>query len=134
LPDTAQWGKGGGGCLFIVSPNLICAHSDVDETLPNFIKTKHPRRGKKKKQGVIRTKVQASKQLEYIKQGKGNECSQYKTTAAMFSSSVPICPIHIFSTDTQACFALVTSYNMTCFTLVTSNNMPSDRLHTPLYP
>jgi len=28
--------------------------------------------------------------------------------------------IHIFSSDTQACFALVTSYNMACFALVTS--------------
>ncbi len=40
---------------------------------------------------------------------KGNECSQYKTVAAIVSSSQPICPIHIFSSDTQACFALVTS-------------------------
>jgi hypothetical protein len=33
----------------------------LDETLPNFIKTKHPRKGEKKNQGA-RTKVQASKQ------------------------------------------------------------------------
>jgi len=31
-----------------------------DETLPNVIKRKHPRKGEKKKQGA-RTKVQASK-------------------------------------------------------------------------
>jgi hypothetical protein len=34
---------------------------------------------------------------ENIKQAKGNECSQYKSTAAIFSSSLPICPIHIFT-------------------------------------
>jgi hypothetical protein len=33
----------------------------LDETLPNFIERKHPRKGEKKKQGA-RTKVQASKQ------------------------------------------------------------------------
>jgi hypothetical protein len=47
---------------------------------------------------------------ENIKEAKGNECSQYKSAAAIFSSSLPICLIHIFSSDTQACFALVTSY------------------------
>jgi len=52
---------------------------------------------------------------ENITQAKGNECSQYKSTAATFSSSLPICLIHIFSSDTQACFALITSYNMACF-------------------
>jgi hypothetical protein len=30
---------------------------------------------------------------ENIKQAKGNECSQYKSTAAIFSSSLPICPV-----------------------------------------
>jgi hypothetical protein len=35
--------------------------SFYDETLSNFIKRKHPRKGEKKKQGT-RTKVQASKQ------------------------------------------------------------------------
>jgi hypothetical protein len=35
--------------------------SKDDETLPNFIKRKYPRKGEKKKQGA-RTKVQASKQ------------------------------------------------------------------------
>ncbi len=71
---------------------------------------------------------------ENIKKAKGNECSQYKRAAAIFSSSLPICPIHIVSSDTQACFALITSYNMACFALVTSHNMPSNMLHTPLYP
>jgi hypothetical protein len=33
----------------------------------------------------------------------------------------------------QACFALVTSYNTACFALVTSHNMPSNWLRTPLY-
>ncbi len=70
---------------------------------------------------------------ENIKQAKGNECSQYKRAAAIFSSSLPICSIHIFSSDTEACFALATSYNTTCFALVTSHNMPSNMLHTPLY-
>ncbi len=51
---------GGGG----VSPNIMCARRDDDKTLPNFIKRKHPRKGEKKKRGVIRTKVQASKHLE----------------------------------------------------------------------
>jgi hypothetical protein len=27
-----------------------------------------------------------------IKQAKGNECSQYRSTAAIVSSSLPICP------------------------------------------
>jgi hypothetical protein len=31
---------------------------------------------------------------ENIKQAKGNECSQYKTTDAIFSSSLPICPVY----------------------------------------
>jgi hypothetical protein len=44
---------------------------------------------------------------ENIKQAKGNEWSQYKSIAAIVSSSLPICPIHIFASDTQACFALV---------------------------
>ncbi len=65
---------------------------------------------------------------------KGNACSQYKSTAAIFSSSLPMCPIHIFSSDTQACFALVTSYNMACLALVISHDMPSNMLHSPLYP
>jgi hypothetical protein len=38
---------------------------------------------------------------ENIEQAKGNECSQYKSTAAVFSSSLPIFPIHIFSSDTH---------------------------------
>ncbi len=67
---------------------------------------------------------------ENIKQAKGNECSQYKSAAAIFSSSLPICPIYIFPSDAQSCFALVTSYNTTRFALVTSHNMPSNMLHT----
>jgi len=39
-------------------------------------------------------------QWENIKQVKGNECSQCKSIVAIFSSSLPICPIHIFSSDT----------------------------------
>ncbi len=70
---------------------------------------------------------------ENITQGKGNECCHYKSTAAMFSSSLPICPIYIFSSDSQACFAVKTSYNMHVL-IVTSHNMPSNTLHTPLYP
>ncbi len=33
---------------------------------------------------------------EKIKQAKGNECSQYKSTAAIFSSSLPMCPIYFY--------------------------------------
>ncbi len=38
------------------------------------------------------------KKRENIKQAKRNECSQYKSTAAIFSSSLPICPVyfHLF--------------------------------------
>jgi hypothetical protein len=61
--------------------------------------------------------------MENIKQVKGNECSQWQSIAAIFSSSLHICPMQVFSSDTQACFALVTSHNM-----------PSNMLHTPLYP
>jgi hypothetical protein len=32
--------------------------------------------------------------LENIKQAKGNEFSQYKSTAAISSSSLPICPVY----------------------------------------
>jgi hypothetical protein len=32
--------------------------------------------------------------MESIKQAKGNECSQSKSTAAMFSSSLPSCPVY----------------------------------------
>ncbi len=32
--------------------------------------------------------------MKNIKQAKGNECSQYKSTAAIFSSSLPICPVY----------------------------------------
>ncbi len=34
---------------------------------------------------------------ENIKLAKGNECIQYRSRAAIFSSSLHICPIHIFS-------------------------------------
>jgi hypothetical protein len=33
-------------------------------------------------------------QAENIKQAKGNECNQYKSTAVMFPSSLPICPVY----------------------------------------
>ncbi len=36
-----------------------------------------------------------------VKSVKGNECSQHKSTIAIFSSSLPICSIHIFSNDTM---------------------------------
>jgi hypothetical protein len=44
-----------------------------DETPPNFIKRKHPRKGEKKKQGA-RTKVEASKQAKLggVTRRKGN--------------------------------------------------------------
>jgi hypothetical protein len=47
--------------------------SQNDETLPNFIKRIHPRKGEEKKQGA-RTKVQASKQPKRggPQGGKGN--------------------------------------------------------------
>jgi hypothetical protein len=32
--------------------------------------------------------------VENFKQAKGNECSQYKNTAAIFFSSLPICPVY----------------------------------------
>jgi len=34
--------------------------------------------------------------VENIKQAKGNECIQYKRTAAIFSSSLPICPVYFY--------------------------------------
>jgi len=48
-----------------------------DETLPNFIKRKHPRKGEKKKQGA-RPKVQANKQpkKDGPYRGKGNTKNQ----------------------------------------------------------
>jgi hypothetical protein len=49
-----------------------------------------------------------------------------KSAAAIFSSSLLICP--------HPCFAIVTSYNTACFALVTSHIMPSGMLHTPLNP
>jgi hypothetical protein len=54
---------------------------------------------------------------ENIKQAKGNECSQYKSAAAMFSSILPVCHIHIFSSENQESFTLITSYNTACFAL-----------------
>jgi hypothetical protein len=36
----------------------------IDETLPNFTKGKHPRKGKKMKQGGKDLKVKASKQAQ----------------------------------------------------------------------
>ncbi len=71
---------------------------------------------------------------ENIKQAKRNECSQYKSAATIVSSSLPICPIHIFSSDTQACFALITSYNTACFALVTSHNMLKYYVTYPFIP
>jgi hypothetical protein len=71
---------------------------------------------------------------ENIKQAKANECSQYKSATTIFSSSLPIFTIYIFSSDTQVCFALLTSYNTACFALITLDNMPSNTLHNPLYP
>ncbi len=34
--------------------------------------------------------------MKNIKQIKGNECSQYKSTAAILSSSLPICPVYFY--------------------------------------
>jgi len=39
-------------------------------------------------------------------------------------------PIHILSSDTQACFVVVTLYNTVRFKVETSQKMPSARLHT----
>ncbi len=68
------------------------------------------------------------------KQAKGNECSQYKSAGAIFSSSLLTCPIHIFSSDTQAYFGLVTSCNTACSALAISHSMPSNMLDTLPYP
>jgi hypothetical protein len=45
-----------------------------------------------------------------------------KVLLRFFLQIYPFAPIHIFSSDTHACFALVTSHNML-----------SNMLHTPLY-
>ncbi len=34
--------------------------------------------------------------MENIKQAKGNECSRYKSTAAIFSFSLPSCPLSFY--------------------------------------
>jgi len=57
-----------------------------------------------------------------------------KVLLLFFPPVCPFAPSRLFSSDTQACFARITSYNIACFALVTSHNMPSNMLHTPLYP
>jgi hypothetical protein len=57
-----------------------------------------------------------------------------KMLLQFFPLVYPFAPIHIFLSDTLACFTFVTSYNTTCFAFVTSHNMPSNMLHTSLYP
>jgi hypothetical protein len=57
-----------------------------------------------------------------------------KVLLQFFPPVCPFAPIRIFSSDTGACFALVTAYSIACFALVTSHNMPSNMLHTPLNP
>jgi hypothetical protein len=49
---------------------------------------------KKEPPNKITQKLQGPEIWENIKQATGNECSQYKTTAAIFSSSLPICPVY----------------------------------------
>jgi hypothetical protein len=56
------------------SPDLKNKYND--ETLPNFIKRKHPRKGEKKKQGAS-TKVQASKQPKRPGPQGGNGTTKY---------------------------------------------------------
>jgi hypothetical protein len=48
----------------------------MDETLPNFKKGKHPRKGEKKKQGA-RNKVQASKQPKRCGPQEGKGTTKY---------------------------------------------------------
>jgi hypothetical protein len=57
--------QGIGGLNFFLSYLLwtIIKYVIYDETLPNFIKRKHPRKGEKKKQQGPRARVQASKQM-----------------------------------------------------------------------
>jgi hypothetical protein len=52
--------------------NVDIQRFNQDETLPNFVKRKHPRKGEKKKQWA-RTKVQASKQPKRGKPQGGKE-------------------------------------------------------------
>jgi hypothetical protein len=75
--------------------------------------------------------------MESIKQAKGNECSQSKTTAAMFSSSLPSCPVyfhlvvprHVLS----SCYANhehnrgikeYVTYYLACYVRLQVQNMP----------
>jgi hypothetical protein len=45
---------------FFIKQRIEFAQCPIDETLPNFIKSKHPRKGEKRKQSA-RTRVQAGK-------------------------------------------------------------------------
>jgi hypothetical protein len=79
--------------------------------------------------------------MENIKQGKGNECRQHKSTAAMFSSSLPICllyshlvmPRHVLSPcyaryeHTRGIKGYVTYY-LACYVRLQVQNMPGCHL------
>jgi hypothetical protein len=74
---------------------------------------------------------------ENIKQPKGNECSQYKSSAANFSSSLPICPVyfhlvmprHVLS-QCYACYEHTrgikryATYYLACYVRLQVQNMP----------
>jgi hypothetical protein len=49
---------------------------------------------KKEPPNKITQKLQGPEIWENIKQARGNECSRYKSTAAIVSSSLPICPVY----------------------------------------
>ncbi len=86
--------------------------------------------------------------VENIKQAKGNECSQYKSTAASFSSSLPVCPVYfhlvmprhvsspcytryehtrgiiVYGTYCLACYVRLQVQNMPCYMRLRVQNMP----------
>ncbi len=92
------------------------------------------------------------KKRENIKRAKGNECSQYKSTAAIFSSSLPIClvyfhlvmPRHILSPSSTryehtkgvkgyatyylACYMRLQVQNMLYYMRLRVQNMPACHL------
>ncbi len=75
---------------------------------------------------------------ENIKQPKGNECSQYKSSAAIFWSGLPVCPVyfhlvmprHVLSLCYACCEHTrgtkgYVTYYLACYVRLGVQNMPS---------
>ncbi len=116
-----------------------CGYGSVSMGIPTYYILEHLLRNQQKSNGkafTCHTHISMTLYFLWKTLNRPKEMNAVSTKVLLrfFSSSLHFCLIHIFSSDTQACFAVITSYGMECFALVTSHNMPSNMLCTPLYP